>query len=98
MQVSHSDSELNSSRLSSLSPGHVQITYFCSWSDVEESCDKEAIANMYCAPGEIYIEFCFFFSFLLFRLLSLIKNLILDAMDCQLDVLVGLILCRHAEP
>ncbi|XP_035000049.2 ribosomal protein S6 kinase delta-1 isoform X3 [Hippoglossus stenolepis] len=30
--------------------GHVQITYFCSWSDVEESCDKEAIANMYCAP------------------------------------------------
>ncbi|KAI3363745.1 hypothetical protein L3Q82_001359 [Scortum barcoo] len=30
--------------------GHVQFTYFCSWSDVEESCDKEAIANMYCAP------------------------------------------------
>uniref|UniRef100_A0AAQ5XY55 Ribosomal protein S6 kinase polypeptide 1 n=1 Tax=Amphiprion ocellaris TaxID=80972 RepID=A0AAQ5XY55_AMPOC len=30
--------------------GHVQLTYFCSWSDVEESCDKEAIANMYCAP------------------------------------------------
>uniref|UniRef100_A0A3B4UUQ1 Ribosomal protein S6 kinase polypeptide 1 n=1 Tax=Seriola dumerili TaxID=41447 RepID=A0A3B4UUQ1_SERDU len=30
--------------------GHVQITYFCSWSDVEESCDKEAVANMYCAP------------------------------------------------
>uniref|UniRef100_A0A7N8YMH3 Ribosomal protein S6 kinase delta-1 n=1 Tax=Mastacembelus armatus TaxID=205130 RepID=A0A7N8YMH3_9TELE len=30
--------------------GHVQITYFCSWSEVEESCDKEAIANMYCAP------------------------------------------------
>ncbi|XP_039981817.1 ribosomal protein S6 kinase delta-1 [Xiphias gladius] len=30
--------------------GHVQITYFCSWSDVEESCDKDAIANMYCAP------------------------------------------------
>lgn len=30
--------------------GHVQLTYFCSWCDVEESCDKEAIANMYCAP------------------------------------------------
>ncbi|XP_070781694.1 ribosomal protein S6 kinase delta-1 [Enoplosus armatus] len=30
--------------------GHVQLTYFCSWSDVEESCDKEAIANMYSAP------------------------------------------------
>ncbi|XP_029902823.1 ribosomal protein S6 kinase delta-1 isoform X2 [Myripristis murdjan] len=30
--------------------GHVQLTYFCSWSEVEESCDKEAIANMYCAP------------------------------------------------
>lgn len=30
--------------------GHVQLTYFCSWSDVEESYDKEAISNMYCAP------------------------------------------------
>ncbi|XP_075905691.1 ribosomal protein S6 kinase delta-1 [Nelusetta ayraudi] len=30
--------------------GHVQLTYFCSWSDVEECCDKEALANMYCAP------------------------------------------------
>ncbi|XP_014324690.1 ribosomal protein S6 kinase delta-1 [Xiphophorus maculatus] len=30
--------------------GHVQLTYFCSWCDVEESCDKEAMANMYCAP------------------------------------------------
>lgn len=30
--------------------GHVQLTYFCSWSDVEESYDKDAIANMYCAP------------------------------------------------
>ncbi|XP_061668381.1 ribosomal protein S6 kinase delta-1 isoform X2 [Syngnathoides biaculeatus] len=30
--------------------GHVQLTYFCSWSDVEESCDEEASANMYCAP------------------------------------------------
>ncbi|XP_055362390.1 ribosomal protein S6 kinase delta-1 isoform X2 [Betta splendens] len=31
--------------------GHVQITYFCSWCDVEECCDRDAIANMYCAPG-----------------------------------------------
>ncbi|XP_020782721.2 ribosomal protein S6 kinase delta-1 isoform X1 [Boleophthalmus pectinirostris] len=30
--------------------GHIQLTYFCSWTDVEESCDKEAVANMYCAP------------------------------------------------
>uniref|UniRef100_A0A672HZL1 Ribosomal protein S6 kinase polypeptide 1 n=1 Tax=Salarias fasciatus TaxID=181472 RepID=A0A672HZL1_SALFA len=30
--------------------GHVQLTYFCSWSEVEEPCNKEAIANMYCAP------------------------------------------------
>ncbi|XP_019134091.2 ribosomal protein S6 kinase delta-1 isoform X2 [Larimichthys crocea] len=30
--------------------GHVQLTYFCSWSDLEESCDQEAIVNMYCAP------------------------------------------------
>ncbi|CAL1586435.1 unnamed protein product [Knipowitschia caucasica] len=30
--------------------GHIQLTYFCSWTDVEESCDKEAMANMYCAP------------------------------------------------
>lgn len=30
--------------------GHVEITYFCSWSEVEETCDRKAIANMYCAP------------------------------------------------
>ncbi|KAM3603562.1 uncharacterized protein V6R79_024861 [Siganus canaliculatus] len=30
--------------------GHIQLTYFCSWSDVEEACDKEAVSNMYCAP------------------------------------------------
>lgn len=30
--------------------GHVQLTYFCSWCEVEESCNKEAIENMYCAP------------------------------------------------
>ncbi|XP_068580624.1 ribosomal protein S6 kinase delta-1 isoform X2 [Cebidichthys violaceus] len=30
--------------------GHIQLTYFCSLNDVEESCDREAIANMYCAP------------------------------------------------
>ncbi|CAN9507455.1 unnamed protein product [Ophioblennius macclurei] len=30
--------------------GHVQLTYFCSWCEVEESCNKDAIANMYCAP------------------------------------------------
>uniref|UniRef100_H3DG30 Ribosomal protein S6 kinase polypeptide 1 n=1 Tax=Tetraodon nigroviridis TaxID=99883 RepID=H3DG30_TETNG len=30
--------------------GHVQLTYFCSWVDVAESCDREAVSNMYCAP------------------------------------------------
>ncbi|KAM6954074.1 ribosomal protein S6 kinase delta-1 [Aplochiton taeniatus] len=30
--------------------GHVQLTYFCSWNEVEESLDREATANMYCAP------------------------------------------------
>ncbi|KAJ8356714.1 hypothetical protein SKAU_G00195080 [Synaphobranchus kaupii] len=30
--------------------GHIQLTYFCSWSDVEDSCDREAIAGMFCAP------------------------------------------------
>uniref|UniRef100_A0A3B4WTX5 Ribosomal protein S6 kinase polypeptide 1 n=1 Tax=Seriola lalandi dorsalis TaxID=1841481 RepID=A0A3B4WTX5_SERLL len=59
--------------------GHVQITYFCSWSDVEESCDKEAVANMYCAPGEIHTHHTtvfVFFSYLLILYL-LFRNLIL---------------------
>ncbi|XP_072551498.1 ribosomal protein S6 kinase delta-1 [Salminus brasiliensis] len=30
--------------------GHVELTYFCSWTEVEESCDPEAITKMYCAP------------------------------------------------
>ncbi|XP_048062932.1 LOW QUALITY PROTEIN: ribosomal protein S6 kinase delta-1 [Megalobrama amblycephala] len=30
--------------------GRVQLTYFCSWSDVEESCDPNAFSKMYCAP------------------------------------------------
>ncbi|KAI1897237.1 hypothetical protein AGOR_G00081230 [Albula goreensis] len=30
--------------------GHIQLTYFCSWSEVEDSCDREALAKMYCAP------------------------------------------------
>ncbi|XP_076612299.1 ribosomal protein S6 kinase delta-1 [Chaetodon auriga] len=42
--------DLNPSNILLNHQGHVQLTYFCSWSDVEESCDKEAIANMYCAP------------------------------------------------
>ncbi|XP_058468728.1 ribosomal protein S6 kinase delta-1 [Solea solea] len=42
--------DLNPNNILLDNQGHVQITYFCSWSDVEESCDKEAIANMYCAP------------------------------------------------
>ncbi|MEQ2163985.1 hypothetical protein GOODEAATRI_001861 [Goodea atripinnis] len=42
--------DLNPSNILLDHQGHVQLTYFCSWSDVEESCDKEAVANMYCAP------------------------------------------------
>uniref|UniRef100_A0A671Y288 Ribosomal protein S6 kinase polypeptide 1 n=1 Tax=Sparus aurata TaxID=8175 RepID=A0A671Y288_SPAAU len=42
--------DLNPSNILLDHQGHVQLTYFCSWSDVEESCNKEAIANMYCAP------------------------------------------------
>uniref|UniRef100_A0A8C9S465 Ribosomal protein S6 kinase delta-1 n=1 Tax=Scleropages formosus TaxID=113540 RepID=A0A8C9S465_SCLFO len=30
--------------------GHIQLTYFCSWSEVEDSCNREAITAMYCAP------------------------------------------------
>ncbi|XP_066533082.1 ribosomal protein S6 kinase delta-1 [Hoplias malabaricus] len=30
--------------------GHVELTYFCSWTDVEESCDPDAVSKMYCAP------------------------------------------------
>ena len=43
-----------SSRSHLSSPGHVELTYFCSWSEVEESYDRKAIANMYCAPGETH--------------------------------------------
>lgn len=42
--------DLNPSNILLDHQGHVQLTYFCSWNDVEESCDKEAVANMYCAP------------------------------------------------
>ncbi|XP_061098309.1 ribosomal protein S6 kinase delta-1 isoform X1 [Conger conger] len=30
--------------------GHILLTYFCSWGEVEDSCDREAIAGMFCAP------------------------------------------------
>ncbi|XP_057208154.1 ribosomal protein S6 kinase delta-1 isoform X2 [Triplophysa rosa] len=30
--------------------GHVELTYFCSWNDVEESCDPDAVSKLYCAP------------------------------------------------
>ncbi|ERE73040.1 ribosomal protein S6 kinase delta-1-like protein [Cricetulus griseus] len=30
--------------------GHIQLTYFSRWSEVEDSCDSDAIARMYCAP------------------------------------------------
>ncbi|XP_060769914.1 ribosomal protein S6 kinase delta-1 isoform X3 [Neoarius graeffei] len=30
--------------------GHIELTYFCSWTEVEESCDPTAVTKMYCAP------------------------------------------------
>ncbi|XP_076128388.1 ribosomal protein S6 kinase delta-1-like isoform X2 [Alosa pseudoharengus] len=42
--------DLNPSNLLLTDTGHIQLTFFCSWSEVEESYDREAIANMYCAP------------------------------------------------
>lgn len=30
--------------------GHIQLTYFSRWSEVEDLCDSDAIARMYCAP------------------------------------------------
>ncbi|XP_039594029.1 ribosomal protein S6 kinase delta-1 [Polypterus senegalus] len=30
--------------------GHIQLTYFSRWSEVEDSCDSSAIDRMYCAP------------------------------------------------
>lgn len=31
--------------------GHIQLTYFSRWMEVEDSCDSEAMERMYCAPG-----------------------------------------------
>ncbi|CDQ65208.1 unnamed protein product [Oncorhynchus mykiss] len=44
--------DLNPNNILINSKGHVELTYFCSWSDVEDSYDREAISNMYSAPGE----------------------------------------------
>ncbi|OPJ72293.1 ribosomal protein S6 kinase delta-1 isoform B [Patagioenas fasciata monilis] len=30
--------------------GHIQLTYFSRWREVEDSCDNDAIERMYCAP------------------------------------------------
>ncbi|KAM4771815.1 ribosomal protein S6 kinase delta-1 [Rhinophrynus dorsalis] len=30
--------------------GHIQLTYFSRWMEVEDSCDSDAIEKMYCAP------------------------------------------------
>ncbi|XP_008124046.1 ribosomal protein S6 kinase delta-1 isoform X1 [Anolis carolinensis] len=38
--------------------GHIQLTYFSRWSEVEDSCDNDAIERMYCAPevGVVFEE------------------------------------------
>uniref|UniRef100_A0A8C3T335 non-specific serine/threonine protein kinase n=1 Tax=Chelydra serpentina TaxID=8475 RepID=A0A8C3T335_CHESE len=30
--------------------GHIQLTYFSRWSEVEDSCDNDSMERMYCAP------------------------------------------------
>ncbi|XP_063775133.1 ribosomal protein S6 kinase delta-1 [Pseudophryne corroboree] len=30
--------------------GHIQLTYFSRWTEVEDSCDSGAVERMYCAP------------------------------------------------
>uniref|UniRef100_A0A8C5MCV2 Ribosomal protein S6 kinase delta-1 n=1 Tax=Leptobrachium leishanense TaxID=445787 RepID=A0A8C5MCV2_9ANUR len=30
--------------------GHIQLTYFSRWTEVEESCDSDAMERMFCAP------------------------------------------------
>ncbi|XP_029449078.1 ribosomal protein S6 kinase delta-1 isoform X2 [Rhinatrema bivittatum] len=30
--------------------GHIQLTYFSRWREVEDSCDSDAMERMYCAP------------------------------------------------
>ncbi|KAG9484605.1 hypothetical protein GDO78_010144 [Eleutherodactylus coqui] len=31
--------------------GHIQLTYFSRWTEVEDACDSDAVERMYCAPG-----------------------------------------------
>lgn len=56
--------------------GHIQLTYFSRWSEVEDSCDNDAIERMYCAPevGTVFeeTEACDWWSLgaLLFELLT----------------------------
>ncbi|XP_063079463.1 ribosomal protein S6 kinase delta-1 [Engraulis encrasicolus] len=42
--------DLNPNNLLLNHTGHIQLTFFCSWSEVEESYDRDAITRMYCAP------------------------------------------------
>ncbi|XP_066451156.1 ribosomal protein S6 kinase delta-1 [Eleutherodactylus coqui] len=30
--------------------GHIQLTYFSRWTEVEDACDSDAVERMYCAP------------------------------------------------
>lgn len=72
--------------------GHVQLTYFCSWVDVAESCDREAISNMYCAPGESFTR-------VTTKATSLCARLsVFVCMFLRIEVYEGLIFCRHAGP
>lgn len=80
-----------------VSLGHVQLTYFCSWSDVEDSCDKEAIANMYCAPGETNLDTLIDFLISLRHLFHTDHQgaCIFKCVCMSVRRFMGSVLCRH---
>ncbi|XP_060687456.1 ribosomal protein S6 kinase delta-1 isoform X1 [Hemiscyllium ocellatum] len=42
--------DLNPNNILLNDKGHIQLTYFSRWSEVDDSCDSSAIEKMYCAP------------------------------------------------
>ncbi|XP_042832344.1 ribosomal protein S6 kinase delta-1 isoform X4 [Panthera tigris] len=48
--VTAANTEESIFRISNPLSGHIQLTYFSRWSEVEDSCDSDAMERMYCAP------------------------------------------------